>query len=207
MKKTAIILATVFVSAVSFAKVPGSISASAGVGIEPYFYSSGSWNPESLSGVFVRADYEFHFTQVSGLSTGIRLDYLGLGDYAKLSKGSYTFETSWKKLYVDVPVKYNAHFDGFYFNAGPILRILASYSYKETEVTTGESQSYNELKGGNFNLFNLGGGLDLGYVFTTGIRLSAGCEYYFLNGIKNSIENGPDGFKSMFITFGVGYCF
>lgn len=194
-----------FIAVVSFGQAKSGFSASLGWAIEPYNYGGESYNPKSLSGIFVRGDYEFAFTQHSGVSAGLRFDYIGLGDYAKLQNVT----TTWKKAYLDIPIKYNAHFGGFYLNAGPVVKFLLSYKHTATDDLTNVSVTTNDLKDhpDAFNkvYFGLGGGL--GYIFKGGIKLYLDYDYNFTNVLAKGLVGAPGASKPSVITIGVGYNF
>jgi len=205
MKKIILVAAALFITVISFGQAKTGFSASLGWDIEPYNYGGAEVNPSSLSGIFVRGDYEYAFTKHSGVSAGLRFDYIGLGDYAKLQ----TVKTTWKKAYIDIPIKYNAHFGGFYLNAGPVVKFLISYKHTDTDEESGSSVTINDLKDypDTFNkvYFGLGGGL--GYTFNAGIKIFVDYDYNFTNVVKEGKKDLPSTSKPSVITIGVGYNF
>lgn len=205
MKKIIVAVAALLIAATSFGQAKTGFSAGLGWNIEPYNYGSEDYNPSSLSGVFVRGDYEFALSNISGISAGIRLDYIGLGDWAKLGDVKYT----WKKAYIDIPIKYNAHFGGFYLNAGPVVKFLLSYKHTLTEETTNISKTVNDLQEtpDAFNKLYFGLGAGLGYTFNCGLKLFFDYDYNFTNVIKETLSGAPASSKPSVITFGVGFNF
>jgi len=205
MKKLFVASAMLLVAVVSFGQAKSGFSASLGWDIEPYKYDMEDCNPSSLSGLFVRGDYEFAFTEHSGVSAGLRFDYIGLGDYSTVQ----SVKTTWKKAYLDIPVKYNLHFGGFYLNAGPVVKFLLSYKHTDTNETTNTSVTHNDLKDSpdmfNKVYFGLGGGL--GYAFRGGFKLYLDYDYIFTNVLAKEVAGYPTVSKPSTITIGIGYNF
>lgn len=203
MKKIVLILAAVFIAATSFAQKV-TVSADAGYATDIYHYGSGDWNPKTLSGFFVEGVVEDRLTEVSGLAAGVRFTYVGLGDYAT----SMGVKTTWKRGYIDVPVRYVAHFGGFYLNAGPTARFVVAVNHSLTDEATKTTVKVNDLKDAkeHFNVVHFGLGGGLGYEFPFGLRLFADYGYDFTNLIKDLV-GGPAQTKGSTVSLGVGYRF
>lgn len=203
MKKFFIAIAALLVAATSFAQNKTGVSIAVGYELEPYNYGGREVNPKILNGVFARADYVYTFAKHSGVSAGLRFDYVGLGDYAQLQYE----KTTWKKAYLDIPIKYNLHFGGFFLNAGPVVKFLLSYKYTTTNTVTSASETFDALKlaPDAFNKVYFGVGAGLGYVFKDGIKLFINYDYNFTNVVKDKQVYPVS--KPSLISFGVGYNF
>lgn len=203
MKKIVLAFAAFLIAATSFAQKVTFIT-DAGFATEIYHYGSGEWNPTSLSGFFVEGLVEDRLSDVSGLSAGVKFTYVGLGDYVKISD----VKTTWKRGYIDIPVRYVAHFGGFYLNGGPTAKFVVALNHSLTDEATKTTVKVNDLKDGKGQLntvhFGLGGGL--GYEFPFGLRLFADYGYDFTDLVKAN-DGGPAKTQASTVSVGVGFRF
>lgn len=120
---------------------------------------------------------------------------------------TYTNESSRNLGYLSIPVmfQYNATPE-FYLEAGPEFSFLLSANDKFKSSTNGSVNGSNitALNKDNFNSFNFGLGLGLGYKFTPSVGINARYVAGFTDIYKN---NNGDAVKNNNLQIGLSYTF
>lgn len=185
MKKIFTIIAAVAVTASAFAQRGQGLQIGAGYEINFYSYTpSGDWTPSSADGYHVTVAYPFALSESNAISVGLRwsqtfnfmeTNILGVKERHDQTRG-----------FISLPVKFEQHFGGFFFNVGPTLSYWAmgkdKYSVNGAAVET-YSFLDKEHGGEGLNRFDIAAGAALGYDFRH-IRIAAAYDYGFLKGIQ-----------------------
>lgn len=205
MKKLFTIAAAVVIASAAFAQ-PTGLKIGGGFNVDTYNYtpSDEDIDPRAADGYHFFVTYPFVFTDVSALTVGLRWQqcfyFVGAG---QSKEDPIYFKSDYSRGYISLPVKYEAHFGGFFFNVGPTATFWALYnevrSTKDTKTTSDMFQ-----KNDGFNRFELGAGAEIGYDWTH-IRVSAGYDYGITKGIKAA--NAPLNFNRHAIRLSVAYIF
>lgn len=210
MKKIIVFAAAIALSASAFAQSPlKGLMLGAGLSVDPI-----SWNcsteginglPIAPAGFHVYAAYEYQLSTVSAISAGLRFQLVSENSY-KMSSGDYSHSLKNTMTFLDIPVKYVAHFGGFFISAGPTLTFNLAWNLKKTE--TGEPTSitkiFDEVKD-LYNKVGVGLGAEIGYDWSH-IRISAGYDRGLIPGVKKDKADGEN-YNINNIRIGIAYLF
>ena len=201
MKKFLLLSVVMSFAVIASAQGLKGLTVGGGVSIDPFAYSpSGDYEPKVTDGYHLEVAYAISFTKVSALGIGLRwtqtFNYREEGFEGAKARIDYT------RGYIGIPIKYVAHFGGFFFNVGPTLNffVLGEQKVKVDGKSAKESFIDNDI-----NRFDTALGLELGYDWTH-IHLAAGYDCGLVKLIKSS-ANAPTNCRRHEIRVTVGYRF
>lgn len=211
MKKIIVFAAAIALSASAFAQSPlKGLMLGAGLSVDPI-----SWNfsteginglPIAPAGFHVYAAYEYQLSTVSAISAGLRFQLVSENSY-KMSSGDYSYSLKNTMTFLDIPVKYVAHFGGFFISAGPTLTFNLAWNRKTTETgkPTSITKFFDEEKN-PCNRVGVGLGAEIGYDWSH-IRVSAGYDRGLIPGLKKDKADGENNYNINNIRIGIAYLF
>lgn len=197
MKKLFAIVAAIAIATSAFAEGASGFKIGAGYSINPYSYnySATALDPASTNGYHVFVNYPFVITEVSSVTVGLRWEQT-FNDLEVL-----TIKNKFTRGFVSLPVKYEAHFGGFFFNVGPTVSYWALYKDVIGSADTKVTVNMFEDETG-YNRVDVAAGVEFGYDFDH-VRVFAGYDYGFLKGVKSSDYN----FNRHQVRIGLGFIF
>lgn len=213
MKKIIVFAAAIALSASAFAQSPlKGLMLGAGLSVDPI-----SWNfsteginglPITPAGFHVYAAYEYQLSTVSAISAGLRFQLVSENSYNK-SLGDVSESLKNTMSFLDIPVKYVAHFGGFFISAGPTLTFNLAWDQKSTVTAFGQTETttykcFKEDKD-TYNGIGVGLGAEIGYDWSH-IRVSAGYDRGLIPGVKKDKANGRN-YNINNIRIGIAYLF
>lgn len=189
MKKAFTLIAAVAITVSAFAQRGQGLQIGAGLDLNFYSYSpSGEWNGlKSADGYHVTVAYPFALTDKNAISVGLR--WSNTFYYKEVSLGEFKTRDDISFGFISLPVKFEQHFGGFFFNVGPTISYWVMAKDKIT--TGGISTSINMFDGpakDEVNRFDVAAGAALGYDFRH-IRLAAAYDYGFISNVKDNLLN------------------
>lgn len=214
MKKLIAIIAAATISAAAFAQVPQGVRGGFGISLTPYQYSaSGEIEPSMLTGVNFFGGYEYKLDKISAVSADLRFTLVGILDKHVKSSVAGSRENKYRRAYLEIPVKYVAHFGSLYVNAGPTFSFAVSNKVREiigdlngNIVSDTTTNLFDDRFSTKWNKFNVALGAEIGFDFSD-IRLFAGYDYYLLPTAKQEVLGKTETAKISQIRFGCAYIF
>lgn len=202
MKKILSFFAALAISAIAFAQSPDGLKIGAGLSVNPYTYNpSGDWEPKATDGYHIFASYPFVISEVSSVAVGLRWEQTF--NYKEIMKVRDTYTRG----FISLPVKYEAHFGGFFINAGPTFSFWTLF--KDTISNNGSKVVVNKFDksqdGDQLNRFDVALGAEIGYDWRH-FRLSVGYDYGLIKGAKTSAKPIVN-FNRQDLRFSVAYIF
>ena len=199
MKKLIVFAAAIALSASAFAQSPlKGLMIGAGLTVDPISYSFDRSGMDALPiapiGFHVYAAYECQFSTVSAVSAGLRFQIASENSYNQNS-GDFSESLKNTMTFLDIPVKYVAHFGGFFISAGPTLTFNLAWNQKQTASYAGQSETRTvkvfkeEANKDLYNKIGVGLGAEIGYDWDH-IRLAAGYDRGLIPGVKKDKDAG-----------------
>lgn len=197
MKKIIVFAAAIALSASAFAQSPlKGLMLGAGLTVDPISYTESlgehSPLPVTPAGFHIYAAYECQLSTISAVSAGLRFQ-IASENSLKESFGDDSASLKNTMTFLDIPVKYVAHFGGFFVSAGPTLTFNLAWNQKQTVTVAGqtETKTYKCFKEDKdaYNRVGVGLGAEIGYDWSH-IRLSAGYDRGLIPGVKK--DKAPD---------------
>lgn len=190
MKKVFMLIAAIAITVSALAQRGQGLQIGAGYENDFYSYSpNGAWNNlKSADGYHVTVAYPFALTDKNAISVGLRwsntfyFTELGVGEINSRNDVSFGF--------ISLPIKFEQHFGGFFFNVGPTVSYWAMAKNKVSLAGTTVStvNMFESSDKDDVNRFDVAAGAALGYDFRH-IRIAAAYDYGFLSNVKDNVFN------------------
>lgn len=140
---------------------------------------------KSADGYHVTVAYPFALTDNNAISVGLRWSQTFYFNEIKI--GEFKTRDDFSMDFISLPVKFEQHFGGFFFNVGPTVSYWAMAKNK-VSVNGTYQRTVNLFEGAGkdeVNRFDIAAGAALGYDFQH-IRLAAAYDYGFLSSVKKN---------------------
>ena len=214
MKKLIVFAAAIALSASAFAQSPlKGLMIGAGLSVDPisWNFSTEGFNglPITPAGLHVYAAYEYQLSTVSAISAGLRFQLVSENSLNDKFDENNSISLKNTMSFLDIPVKYVAHFGGFFISAGPTLTFNLAWNQKQTVTEFGqtETRTYKCFKEDKdtYNGVGVGLGAEIGYDWSH-IRVSAGYDRGLIPGVKKDKADGRN-YNINNIRIGIAYLF
>ena len=187
MKKVFMLIAAVAITVSASAQRGQGLQIGAGFDLNFYSYSpSGDWNGmKSADGYHVTVAYPFALTDNNAISVGLRWSQTFYFKEFKL--GELKTRDDISMGFISLPVKFEQHFGGFFFNVGPTVSYwaMAKDKISVNGTSTGSANMFEGAGKDEVNRFDVAAGAALGYDFRH-IRLAAAYDYGFISSVKKN---------------------
>ena len=201
MKKILVVIFAALVAFSANAQALKGLNIGGGLEVNPFIYTPSDIDELKVAdGYNVFVSYPISIAESSAIAVGLRWSqtfnlYEVLGIKNDITRG-----------YISLPVKFEQHFGGFFFNVGPTVSFWALFkdrvTVKEGNIKT-TVNVFNE-EGNEFSRVDVGVGAELGYDWRH-IRLSAGYDYGLIKGMNKNVTDVNFNRQSVRVT--VAYIF